>query len=329
MRKTTMMLLALGVMSLGCETPTDDEPGPKGGSVGTDRGGSGGSGGSSAGSSGSSAGSGGSAGSQAPAGGGGSGGSAAPGGGGGGAAGGAGGALGADAGSPVDPVDAAAPDMAPAQGSYPGCPRCVSIFDGKTLNGWHAVEEKYDVFMDPILNKPVMRSTGASRGFLATDKSYQNFRFIFSNRLLGGGHAQNMLLWCQRDDEGKYPNNACGGIQYQPPGRSMWDYRPGQNKSPGGKTNVGGGSGASREDWSQCEILAKGTTGEFRVACCKLEPGKGPCKGIEILRFKDTVSNGGLKGPVAWQAHNGGHVIHWTDVHIEEDPVVDDLITTK
>ena len=177
--------------------------------------------------------------------------------------------------------------------------------------------------------KPVMRSTGASRGFLATDKAYSNFRLIFSNRLLGGGHAQNMLLWCQRNAAGTYPNDACGGIQYQPPGRSMWDYRPGQNKSPGGKTSVGAGSGASGMDWSQCEILAKGSTAEFRVACCKLTPGQGPCKGIEILRFKDTVSQGNLAGPVAWQAHNGGHVIHWTDVHIEENPTVDDLITTK
>jgi hypothetical protein len=107
------------------------------------------------------------------------------------------------------------------------------------------------------------------------------------------------------------------------------DYRVGQNKSPGGKTSVGTGSGASSMDWSQCEILAKGTTSEFRVACCKLTPGQGPCKGIEILKWKDTVTQGGLKGPVAWQAHNGGHVIHWTDVFIEENPTVDDLITTK
>ena len=76
-------------------------------------------------------------------------------------------------------------------------------------------------------------------GFLATDKSYENFRMNYSNRLLGGGHAQNMLLWCARNATGGYPNNACGGIQYQPPGRSMWDYRVGQNKSPGGKNDVG------------------------------------------------------------------------------------------
>jgi hypothetical protein len=219
-------------------------------------------------------------------------------------------------------------------GSFPGCAGCVSVFDGKTLNGWHAVKETYDVIEDTILKKPVMRSTGASRGFLATDKSYKDFRIIFSNRLLGGGHAQNMLLWCAPKTAGgktlaDYPNDACGGIQYQPPGRSMWDYRVGQNKSPGGKTSVGGSSGASQSDWSQCEILAKGTTAEFRVACCKLTPGMGPCKGVEILKFKDTVSMGNLSGPVAWQAHNGGHVIHWTDVHIEESPTVDDLITTK
>jgi hypothetical protein len=221
--------------------------------------------------------------------------------------------------------------MPPAGGgTFPGCPGCVQVFDGKTLTGWHANSEVYDVIMDDLIGKMVMRSTGKARGFLATDKSYQNFRMIFSNRLLGGGHAQNMLLWCARGEGGNtYPNNACGGIQYQPPGRSMWDYRVGQNKSPGGKTTVAGSSGASSMDWSQCEILAKGTTSEFRVACCKLTKGAGPCKGVEILKWKDTVTQGGLKGPVAWQAHNGGHVIHWTDVFIEENPTVDDLITTK
>jgi hypothetical protein len=214
-------------------------------------------------------------------------------------------------------------------GAFPGCPGCVSLFDGKTLDGWHANSEKYDVVMDTILKKNVMRSTGAARGFLATNKSYQNFRFIFSNRLIATGHAQNMLLWCQQGAGMTYPNNACGGIQYQPPKGSMWDYRPGQNKSPAGKTSLGGSAGATNMEWTQCEIVAKGTENTFKVACCKLTPGAGPCKGSPIISWKDATGAGPLKGPVAWQAHNGGHVIHWTDVFIEENPASDDFITTK
>jgi len=214
-------------------------------------------------------------------------------------------------------------------GAFPGCPGCVSIFDGKTLNGWHARFEKFDVIEDTILKKPVMRSTGAARGFLATDKSYQNFRLIFSNRLISAGHAQNMLLWCQQGEGMTYPNNACGGIQYQPPKGSMWDYRPGQNKSPAGKTSLGGSAGATNMEWSQCEIVAQGSMNTFKVACCKLTPGAGPCKGSPIISWKDATGAGPLKGPIAWQAHNGGHIIHWTDVFVEENPTNMDFITTK
>ena len=317
MRTSPLYLLVCGVLLLGCGAPDPLPPVNNGGAGGDDEpeGGSGGGGSGGKGGSGGSAGKGGS---------GGSGGStpaptpdAAP------------TTPTPDAGT--TPVADASPPTADTSapvsgmGSFKGCPGCVQIFDGKTLDGWEANSEKYDVIMDDRLMKPVMRSTGAARGFLATLKSYQNFRLIYSNRLLGGGHAQNMLIWCQKP----FPNNACGGLQYQPPGRSMWDYLPGQNKSPAGKTTVEGSSGATSMDWSQCEMLVKGTTGEFRVACCKLTPGQGPCKGVEILRFKDTVTGRTRNGPIAWQAHNKGHVIHWTDVHIEENPTIDDLITTK
>ena len=304
MRTTVVLALGLATLLVGCPAPEETgTPGGGTGGKGPDVGRTGGSGGAKTG--GATGSTGGAAGSATGGAGGSTGGTA--GGTTGGASGGTAGAGGAgggnsdagnsDSGTSADasaPGETGAPPPSTGTGSFKGCPGCVSLFDGKTLTGWHANTEKYDVIMDDRLMKPVMRSTGASRGFLATDKSYENFRLIFSNRLLGGGHAQNMLLWCQRNAGGMYPNNACGGIQYQPPGRSMWDYRPGQNKSPGGKTSVGGSSGASSMDWSQCEILAKGTTGEFRVACCKLTPGQGPCKGVEILKFKDPVSGGGL-----------------------------------
>ena len=228
-----------------------------------------------------------------------------------------------DAAAPTDTAAPSADGSSPSAdpglpGAFPGCPNCKSIFDGKTLTGWTAVDEVFAV------KEGAIASTGKARGFLHSNADYQNFRLIFSNKLISAGHAQNMLLWCQKP----FPNNACDGIQFQPPGGSMWDYRAGIDKNvlAANKMKVGT-SGAKNNEWSQCEILAKGTTGEFRVACCPLGT-MAHCKGTEILKYHDTTL-AGAKGPIAWQAHNPGHLILWKDIFIEENPTVDDLITTK
>ena len=211
-------------------------------------------------------------------------------------------------------------------GMHPACPNCKNLFDGKTLTGWTSwgktgggigpVMGTWDVQMSAL------HSTGTMRNVLATNGDYNNFRLIFSIKHMDGGHQPCIVIWGRRPP----PNDAMGGIQIQAPHTSMWDYRPGQNKNIGG-TKVGTVA-INDAQWAQCEVLAKGTTGSFRMACCQQDAaGAMPCKGVEILKF--SVAGAGNNGPISLQAHNGGVHDMYKNIFVEENPTVDDLLTTK
>jgi hypothetical protein len=259
---------------------------------------------------------------------------------GGGGAGGASGGNGGEGGSPGDAstppaADAGAPPSGDAgqsgmpvtfPGTHAACPACKSIFDGKTTTGWTSwgktatgigvVEGNWDVV------EAALHSVGTARNVLASNGDYLNFRLIFSIKHSGGGHQPCIVIWGRRPP----PNDAMGGIQIQAPHTNMWDYRPGQNKNISG-TKVGSVA-INDAQWAQCEVLAKGSAGSFRMACCQQDAtGDKPCKGVEILRFN--VAGTGNNGPVSLQAHNSGVHDMYKHIFIEDNPAVDDLLTTK
>ena len=238
-------MLACGLLLGACGG--DDNPGSTGGSGGSagngGRGGGGGSGGT-----GGSAGTGGAAGTGGSAGTGGAAGT-----------GGQGGSGGSDARSPDSrPADRAGGDAgrrdggtnadtgsaATFPGAHPLCPNCKSIFNGKDLQGWTARGEVYAVQDGSIL------STGQSRGVLVSSGSYEKFRLVFNYKLLGGGHKANLIVFCQTPTSG----NTCGGVQFQPPGGDLWDYRPGA--PAGGRLDppkeTGRGANVPDGQWGQC-----------------------------------------------------------------------------
>src|SRR5204863_6790236 len=205
------------------------------------------------------------------------GGSAGPTGGSGGGSGDTGGSAGSpgDAGTGVEPGPPGMPVYFP--GMHPACPNCKNLFDGKTTTGWTSwgktaagigvVMGNWDV------QDNALHSVGTARNVLATSGDYNDFRLIFSIKHSGGGHQPCIVIWGRRPP----PNDAMGGIQIQAPHTSMWDYRPGQNKNISG-TKVGTVA-INDAQWSQCEVLAKGT-GQFRMACCQQDAtGDKPCKG--------------------------------------------------
>jgi hypothetical protein len=78
--------------------------------------------------------------------------------------------------------------------------------------------------------------------------------------------------------------------------------------------------------WTQCEILAK-ATGKVRMACCQLDGnGEQPCKATENMVFNDATAPNW--GPIGYMMHNGGLYDQYKDICVEENPTVDDLITT-
>jgi len=300
----------------GGEEPPDDT----GGSGGKATGGSGGkatggsTGGSTGGREGATGGSGGSTGGSGPTGGSGGGGEVDAG-------------TAPDTGATADAAPSGTPGMPTYfPGTHPACPNCKNLFDGKTLMGWTSWG-KTGGGIGPVMGtwdvqNGYLHSTGTMRNVLATNGNYNNFRFIFSIKHMDGGHQPCIVIWGRNPP----PNDAMGGIQIQAPHTSMWDYRPGQNKNIGG-TKVGTVA-INDAQWSQCEVLAKGTTGSFRMACCQQDAtGDKPCKGVEILKF--SVAGAGNDGPISLQAHNGGVHDMYKNIYVEPDPAVDDLLTTK
>ena len=179
----------------------------------------------------------------------------------------------------------------------------VSLFDGTTLSGWlqSSIASPYSS-KDPYGNAPgtwnvqdnALHCLGKVRGVLVSPKDYGSFRLIFWVRQLPfdttDHHYASVLIWGRRT----LPQpDAIAGIQMGNPNGYYWDYRPGaKNPSPFFSTV---GSGVSRTEWAQCEILANHTTGVVMEACCN--PGTATsCKAKEVLKFNDPKHQQGCSG---------------------------------
>jgi Domain of Unknown Function (DUF1080) len=236
-----------------------------------------------------------------------------------------GGGSGGSTETPADAGPPSTPDAGPVEGppgSFPLCPKCKQIFDGKTLDGWE---------QSPAGSFEVKDGAIASTGKGAhawTKEDYGDFRIFFQVKQISGDHKPCTTLFCTRPAAGKAPTRGLSGIQFQPPLGGSWDYRPGKNSGPD-TTHWMYPNPRPMFDvkkWHRCEILARASTGEFRGACCEIE-GKDSCKGQEVLHYKDATA--GKKGPFALMMHNGGLFDLYKDIWIETDPVGDELVSTK
>ncbi len=199
----------------------------------------------------------------------------------------------------------------------------VSIFNGSTLDGWIQVPPSSWSVVGGA-----MHSLGTARGFIYTRATYQDFRVVFTSRLVAdpAAHLPCVLFW------GNAPAvDALAGIQVQPPRGYMWDYRrsgPTANMSPDRYETRLGGPALVDTQWSQCELLTNRAAGTMRFACCQLTGTATRCKGVEIVDFKDPTA--GLEAPLAFQVHNAGMIEEFKDISIES-PVAapNSLVTTQ
>ena len=195
----------------------------------------------------------------------------------------------------------------------------VSLFDGKTLNGWIQIPDNSWEVKDGVI-----ASLGKGRGVIYTAKQYDYYRLMFTVRHVTGNpdHKAAVLFFCTAPMEGQKALDALGGIQFQVPTGSHWDYRPGHNDSGDGFEEFPRGQ-ADYHEWSRVELLVDAKNGTARVAVAQPLGSKA----VEVGTFKDTAA--GKRGPIAFQMHNGGLFDEYKDIAIEVDPVVNDLITTK
>ncbi len=214
-------------------------------------------------------------------------------------------------------------------GTPKAAPATLSLFDGKTLEGWIQLEK---VPAGPAATHPAagwvvkegaMASTGAGRGVIYTAKDYDRFRLMFTMRHVSGNpdHQACILIFCSRPQSGEKPLDALGGIQFQVPNGGHWDYRPGMNNNGGAEFTSVTKPGFDAHAWSRIEILADAGRGTARMAVAQ-PPGN---KAVEVLDFQDHAA--GKVGPIAWQMHNAGLFDEYKDVTIEPDPKDDELIT--
>ena len=204
----------------------------------------------------------------------------------------------------------------------------VTLFDGKTLDGWIQIENR-DLAKSSVTGWVVkdgaMASTGTGRGVIYTAKDYGRYRLMFTMRHVSGDpdHQACVLIFCSRPRDGEKPLDALGGIQFQVPNGGHWDYRPGMNNNGGQEFTSVMKTHFDVHEWSRVEILADPARGTARMAVAQ-PPGN---KAVAVLDFKDAAA--GKMGPIAWQMHNAGLFDQYKDVTIEPDPKDDDLITMK
>jgi hypothetical protein len=197
----------------------------------------------------------------------------------------------------------------------------VSLFDGKTLDGW--IQFDKNGANGWIVQDGAMASIGSGRGVIYTAKDYGRFRLMFTMRHVSGSpdHQACILIFCTRPQPGEPPLDALAGIQFQVPNGGHWDYRPGMNNNGGAEFTVVNKTRYDPHSWSQVEILADASKGTARMAVAQ-PPGN---KAVEVLDFKDPAA--GKAGPIAWQMHNAGLFDLYKDITIETDPRTDELIT--
>ena len=217
-------------------------------------------------------------------------------------------------------ADAPAVKQVAAKGASEANLKTVSLFDGKTLDGWILVPDESWVVKDGA-----MASTGNGRGMIYTKDDFSKFRLLFTIRHLKSekDHHAGVLIFCSRPEAGAKPLDALAGIQFQVPLGGSWDYRKGKNNSGKGLFTRLDKPEFNPHEWSRVEILADAATGEARMAVAQPVGSKA----IEVLQFKDPAA--GKKGPIAWQMHNATLLDEYKDVEIELDPKDFDLVTTK
>jgi hypothetical protein len=168
-----------------------------------------------------------------------------------------------------------------------------------------------------------MASLGAGRGVIYTAQDYSRYRLLYNVRHVTGhpDHQAGVLFFCKRPQQDEVPLDALGGIQFQVPMGSHWDYRPANNNSGDPFFTTIAKSPFDRHAWSQVELLVDAGKGAARMAVAQ-PPGS---KAIELVTFSDPSA--GRTGPIAFQMHNAGLFDEYKDVTIEVNPQYDGLIT--
>ena len=170
----------------------------------------------------------------------------------------------------------------------------------ETSHGWQRarlnkflIEDAYAADITPSalvgweVRDGVMASLGTGRGVIYTAQSYSRYRLLYQMRHVSGhpDHQAGVLFFCKRPGSDEVPLDALGGIQFQLPMGSYWDYRPENNNSGSQFFHTITKSPFDRHAWSQVELMVDAEKGSARLAVAQ-PPGS---KAIELVNFKWSI----------------------------------------
>jgi len=230
--------------------------------------------------------------------------------------------------------DATAGDGSPGGGEDAGGeagPRgaAVSIFDGKTLNGWLSIDGNGrpapGAFSVNVADNAIA-STGGIRASLYYQTKYSFYRVIYTMRqVIRVGHDPGVLFFGTDTTA-----DALEAVMIALPDNWGWDYRGGGSKNlmtmNSTVVTFFGSSVSPSEltEWATCELLVNSATGTAKAACAR----PVGTMAVEVASFKDpTIPN--VPSYFAILCHTGGEDDEYKDITIEVNPAVDDLITTQ
>ncbi|WP_439631919.1 3-keto-disaccharide hydrolase [Gemmata sp.] len=217
-----------------------------------------------------------------------------------------------------DPAKKEAPVVAPREGKT----ETVTLFDGKTLDGWEGYSDLWSVKDGVIVAKntdPLKFST-----YLLTKNKYTDFRLTFAAKLLPGSEMHSgVAFWgAVKPEVSKEPKKErseytyAGHLVMFPSGYGMYDLF-GRNGLPvdGGPAKKVG----KQHDWNDIEVLAQGN--RVRVAI----------NGAAVVDWRDPQPERIKEGPIGLQLHSldKPQELHFKGLVIETFPKDDKLITVK
>ena len=192
------------------------------------------------------------------------------------------------------------------------------VFNGKDLAGWAS---------DNMNNWKVntadsaIQCTGLARGYVYTTGKYLHYRIIFTIRSNNsGGHMPCVLVVGQDVNA-----DAMAAYQFQLPTTWTWDYRPGANNEGLQFVTKYADPVTNNANWAQCEVLVDTRNGHASAAVAQ-PPGT---KATRVISFYDASVKTYNAAPFGIQAHNAGVSDEYKNIFVEENPMVDSLITTR
>ena len=217
--------------------------------------------------------------------------------------------------------DKPAPKAAPVVPPLKGESKTITLFDGRTLDGWEGYEDHWSVKDGVIVGKSTQEVKTST--YLLTKEKFTDFRLTFDFKLAQSEMHSGVSFWGKvnpnvvKDPEGlRSKHTYQGHLVMFPSGWGMYDLYRRNGLPVSGKM---GQKVGKQHDWNAIEVLAQGN--RVRVAA----------NGTEIVDWRDPLPENVAAGPIGLQLHSNKapQEVQFKNLKLETFPSEDKLISVK